>query len=575
VKQISLFAGVGAFELAGRENNVKTVLSCELDKYASQVLRKQFKSTEIFNDDVRKINGRDVISRYGHIDIITAGFPCQTFSIAGKRQGFTDATRGTLFFEVARLADEIKPEYIFLENVRGLTNHLTETTFDSIMYDLYLEIYVRCEWKNISIHNKKLSTLKKNMQSYLLGILPKELMLQREHYDGLSKITLKCHYEKVDIALKNGLKKKLRYLTDQILQIMKNGNFYQEGQEDQSQCNVKELMPHLKELNSQENILQKDMLWLDTIMDMLVDVGLKQGKKLDGMFDLTKLYTTSTEINWTIDKKTYTYVQELYICLFIVKQWALSKNFLIEMKLDLTLPKIGIYYAKTFNIIIKRLDELGYDCEWSLQNSKYFGVPQNRERVFIVGHLRGKRTKQIFPIRYNGEKSIKREQRGMEIQTAQCLNARMHKMGRDDNYIKVKSGSIVGFDGGQKFREIKSGLSPALMARAREDGSGQPVIAIQNGHSQQNGKGWNEDNFFTLDSTYGCGQGIGPEKKKSKIRRLTPIECERLQSFPDNWTKTGIDENGEKVEISDTQRYKQMGNSITVNVLREIYNKIN
>lgn len=60
----------------------------------------------------------------------------------------------------------------------------------------------------------------------------------------------------------------------------------------------------------------------------------------------------------------------------------------------------------------------------------------------------------------------------------------------------------------------------------------------------------------------------------SKIRRLTPKECERLQGFPDDWTKYGINENGEKVEISDSQRYKMMGNAVTVNVIAAIAERL-
>ena len=68
-------------------------------------------------------------------------------------------------------------------------------------------------------------------------------------------------------------------------------------------------------------------------------------------------------------------------------------------------------------------------------------------------------------------------------------------------------------------------------------------------------------------------KGIGLQDG-TKIRRLTPLECERLQGFPDNHTKYGIDDNGNKVEISDTQRYKMMGNAVTVNVIEAIGDKL-
>jgi len=144
LKQISLFAGVGAFELAAQDFGIKTVLSNEIDKYACQVLRKQFKH-EVYEGDVRNVTGSDVISRHGRIDIITAGFPCQTFSIAGKREGFKDITRGTLFFEVIRLAEDLRPSYILLENVKGLLNHEKGRTFGVILQSLS-ELGYDVEW---------------------------------------------------------------------------------------------------------------------------------------------------------------------------------------------------------------------------------------------------------------------------------------------------------------------------------------------------------------------------------------------------------------------------------------------
>src|SRR5699024_271118 len=82
--------------------------------------------TRVTDDDIRQLRDR------GRIDIICGGFPCQAFSIAGKRKGFDD-TRGTLFFEIARFANIIRPRYLFLENVKGLLNHDNGNTFETIL----------------------------------------------------------------------------------------------------------------------------------------------------------------------------------------------------------------------------------------------------------------------------------------------------------------------------------------------------------------------------------------------------------------------------------------------------------
>lgn len=196
--------------------------------------------------------------------------------------------------------------------------------------------------------------------------------------------------------------------------------------------------------------------------------------------------------------------------------------------------------GRTFRTIIGALDELGYDCQWQVLNSKNFGVPQNRERIFIIGHLRGRTRPKVFPIGCgDGEAREERTQQSIsgaistKNQSGQCnfdgsttlivptIRATQHKSG--DNQTLV--GTLRTHKDGNGFRKIKSGISPTIPARAREDGSGQPVVQ----------------------------QGM-------KIRRLTPTECERLQGFPDGWTRGA----------SDTQRYKCLGNAVTVNVVREI-----
>src|SRR5699024_448107 len=94
--------------------------------------------TRVTDDDIRELGDR------GRIDCICGGFPCQSFSIAGKRGGFDD-TRGTLFFEIVRFADILRPQYLFLENVKGLLNHDNGNTFETILRALD-ELGYDAEW---------------------------------------------------------------------------------------------------------------------------------------------------------------------------------------------------------------------------------------------------------------------------------------------------------------------------------------------------------------------------------------------------------------------------------------------
>ena len=117
-KFIDLFAGIGGFRLALQYLQGKCVFTSEWDKYSKQTYKANF--GEIPFGDITKPETKNYIP--DNFDVLCAGFPCQAFSIAGKRGGFED-TRGTLFFDVAEIIKKKQPKAIFLENVKGLRNH--------------------------------------------------------------------------------------------------------------------------------------------------------------------------------------------------------------------------------------------------------------------------------------------------------------------------------------------------------------------------------------------------------------------------------------------------------------------
>ena len=127
-KYIDLFAGIGGIRIPFQNLGGKCVFSSVIDKYAWQTYEANY--GEKPSGDITEIEASDIPD----FDILLAGFPCQAFSIAGKRKGFED-TRGTMFFEVERILEEKKPKSFLLENVKGLTNHDKGRTF-KIMLDI-------------------------------------------------------------------------------------------------------------------------------------------------------------------------------------------------------------------------------------------------------------------------------------------------------------------------------------------------------------------------------------------------------------------------------------------------------
>ena len=138
-KSIDLFAGIGGIRLGFEQafkNEIETVFVSEWDENAQKTYQTNFKDNFSISGDITKISENDV----PEFDICLAGFPCQAFSLAGKRKGFADdykgMSRGTLFFDVARICAVKKPKVIFCENVKGLTIHDKGRTFEIIVETL-------------------------------------------------------------------------------------------------------------------------------------------------------------------------------------------------------------------------------------------------------------------------------------------------------------------------------------------------------------------------------------------------------------------------------------------------------
>ena len=148
IKVVSLFSGIGGFEegLRNAKINSEVVFASEIDEYAQKSYIANFNG-DVLKGDIKKVNEKDIPDH----ELLLAGFPCQSFSIAGRQKGFDDL-RGTLFFDVARILKEKKPQYVLLENVKNLISHdgsktirVILNTLNEIGYTVDFTIINSCE----------------------------------------------------------------------------------------------------------------------------------------------------------------------------------------------------------------------------------------------------------------------------------------------------------------------------------------------------------------------------------------------------------------------------------------------
>ena len=207
-----------------------------------------------------------------------------------------------------------------------------------------------------------------------------------------------------------------------------------------------------------------------------------------------------------------------------------------------------------FWAIIKTLANIGgYTIEWQLLNTKWL-LPQNRERIYLVGHLGGRSIPGVFPFGENDKllegKTRKENRKCPSIKTspARTITSRYSKMGSNDTYIVPKVAATL--TGGGHSGGLHSDMTVIRqLKRGKNKGADLKICPTISSNAFQ------ENNLL------------------NGVRRLTEIECERLQGFPDNWTQYG-DYNGKIRRISKTQRYKLIGNAVTVDIVTMIAKRL-
>lgn len=217
-----------------------------------------------------------------------------------------------------------------------------------------------------------------------------------------------------------------------------------------------------------------------------------------------------------------------------------------------------------FARILIELENAGYLCEWEVLNTRAW-LPQNRERVYLIGLLAESRRsgRKVFPIEKSGGMVDKKEPAVYTI---------------DANYYKgpaKQSRTMILCDScqGRKTQLRDETIAPL---RANTGAGYNNVVCHstlpRNSKSGKGGTGRLQGDDG-VPSCCDAANNIAVELNQ-QIRRLTPTECERLQGFPSEWTAGGIDESGNLIQISDTQRYKSLGNAVSVPVIEYIFKSI-
>ena len=240
-----------------------------------------------------------------------------------------------------------------------------------------------------------------------------------------------------------------------------------------------------------------------------------------------------------------------------------------------------------FANLLTAFSESGYSLWWQVLNAKDFGVPQNRERIFVIG-FRDEHPKEVF---FESKSSGQ-----IKIVGSTIGDDNTRRGERDSVYGEGIMGALKSTDYKQppqllvqnkgesqhyRLYDIE-GLAPTLQSQSGMSSQKHPFIVASRGRNPQNPKSRKsglpteqmlEPNLEGISNTL-----TSVEKDNyvfdGKIRKLLPIECERLMSWKDNWTKFGRTSKGEVVEISDSQRYKMCGNGVVSNVVREIANNL-
>ncbi len=491
---IDLFAGVGGTRLGMERAGHECVWSCEIDKWCQAVYRHHWGQVEA--GDARRVDPATIPD----FDVLCAGFPCQSFSLAGKRGGFEDA-RGTLFYEICRIARAKRPQMLLLENVKGLLSADDRLAFKVVLESLG-ELGYDVEWQVLNSKNHGVPQNRERV--FIVG-----------HLGGLSG--------------------------REVFPVLKGG-----GEHDE--------MAGEAEAGGQ-------------------GVGGQVASALRGG-DKWEPVVTDLGTNYH-------------------KGWGGGRTLVAEEKpMIVDTKKVG---EPRFYDIAPTLQSNDYKEPLKVVEGKpfmihnvYGGFGEKEPRVFKEHSPTIRTPKGGGHLPYIVEPTILKKHRKDEIRNHGSVcptltESHEHHGGANPPLIVKPCLTPDRARRRQQGRRFKEN-GESMFTLTGQDIHGVAILNATNPHSKDERREYHYGNEArALKGPSGNQESLilndteRPPKASDfmdiqeiinwRIRRLTPRECERLQGFPDDWTRWGLDESGKKIEISDTQRYKMMGNAVTVNVV--------
>ena len=553
VKLLDLFSGIGGFHLgferAGFEFDY--VGFAEVDKYASAVYKYNNPFAEELGD-VKSIRSENLPK----IDIITFGSPCQDFSLAGKRLGASSGTRSSLIWEAIRLIDECKPRVFVWENVKGTFSSNNGADFWAIIQAFTNIGSYRLEWQLL---NTRWFLPQNRERLYLVGYTGdrggRSVFPIRE--DGTISDFTRWENHRKATSKQNGYSRTI------------SSRIHKMGCEDtyimDKKGNRKNNQDYAATLtgggNSGGNHSDMDLI---KIADYRNDEGLRVRKDSVSPTLATRKHSQTDistmppfvwkenalkqvgELKITAKKRSYDTPKEINEYLKANKNGKTIRE--IAESLDLPKTQVEHYFRSDKSraipspdhwLLLKKL--LGFDDTFDKEVTDIYEKEvefESSRRVYSADGI--SKTLDTHESGYYQVQPVLTPNRANKRQDGRRFKEDGEDMftltQQDQHGVKIKSVQILD-DYNSKIRD--DGVTPTL--------------------TQNCGSKAKRNGMKVLNST--------------SIRRLTPVECMRLQGFPDNHNEFGLLD-GKKVAISDTQRYKQAGNAVTVDVVAAVARKI-